>query len=67
MDLATGGIENQIQDIERESLNLQVEDTLAAYKQQMGLGQPAAPAPPRVEREPAEKSLGPSDRAKALE
>ena len=67
MDLATGGIENQIQDIERESLNLQVEDTLAAYKQKMGLGQPAAPAPPRVEREPAEKSLGPSDRAKALE
>ncbi|MFL6278119.1 MAG: PspA/IM30 family protein [Blastocatellia bacterium] len=68
MDLATGGIENQIQDIERESLNLQVEDTLSAYKRQMGLGEPASPAPaPRVEREPAEKSLGPADRAKALE
>jgi phage shock protein A len=68
MDLATGGIENQIQDIERESLNLQVEDTLSAYKRQMGLGEPAAAPPaPRVEREPAEKSLGPADRAKALE
>jgi phage shock protein A len=69
MDLATGGVEMQIADIERESLNLQVEDSLAAYKQQMGLGQPASstPAPPRVERESSEKSLGPSDRAKALE
>src|SRR5215470_2190085 len=53
MDLATGGVESQIQDIERESLNLQVEDTLTAYKRQMGLGEPAAPPPPRVEREPA--------------
>ena len=69
MDLATGGIENQIQDIERESLNLQVEDTLSAYKRQMGLAEPVSsvPAAPSVEREPAEKSLGPSDRAKALE
>jgi phage shock protein A len=69
MDLATGGIENQIADIERESLNLQVEDSLAAYKQQMGIGQPASsiPAPPRLDSESSEKSLGPSDRAKALE
>ena len=37
MDLSTGGVESQIQDIERESLNIQVEDTLTAYKQQMGL------------------------------
>jgi phage shock protein A len=70
MDLATGGVESQIADIERESLNLQVEDTLLAYKRQMGLVQePAAatPAPPSIESETAEKSLGPSDRAKALE
>jgi phage shock protein A len=70
MDLATGGIESQIQDIERESLNLQVEDTLSAYKRQMGVATdtgPSAPAPPGIERDAAEKSLGPSDKAKALE
>lgn len=69
MELATGGVEAQIQDIERESLNLQVEDTLAAYKQQMGLGvKPdiSTPAPPSFETE-AEKSLGPSERQKAVE
>ncbi len=69
MDLATGGVESQIQDIERESLNLQVEDALSAYKQQMGVGTNTAssvPAPPSVERD-AEKSLGPADRAKARE
>ena len=71
MDLATGGVEQQIQDIERESLNLQAEDTLLAYKRQMGLASeaaPAIPAPPNIERDSAaEKSLGPSDKAKALE
>jgi len=71
MDLATGGIENQIQDIERESLNLQVEDALSAYKRQMGVATDSAssmPAPPSIERDSAaEKSLGPSDKAKALE
>ncbi|MEK6301773.1 MAG: PspA/IM30 family protein [Acidobacteriota bacterium] len=70
MDLSTGGVESQIQDIERESLNIQVEDTLTAYKQQMGLApavSQSTPAPPRIESDPAEKSLGPSDRAKALE
>lgn len=71
MDLATGGVEQQIQDIERESLNLQVEDALSAYKRQMGVASesaPSMPAPPNIERESAgEKSLGPSDRAKALE
>jgi phage shock protein A len=69
MDLSTGGVEAQIQDIERESLNIQVEDTLAAYKQQMGLApatSQSTPAPPRIESE-TEKSLGPADRAKALE
>ena len=63
MDLATGGIESQIADIERESLNLQVEDLLSAYKQQMGVGNVAQPS---VGGE-SEKTLGPSDRAKALE
>jgi phage shock protein A len=70
MELATGGVEAQVQDIERESLSLQVEDTLAAYKQQMGLAAASsmtAPVPPVVEAEPAEKSLGPSEKQKALE
>jgi phage shock protein A len=63
MDLATGGIESQIADIERESMNLQVEDLLSAYKQQMGVGNVAQPS---IGGE-TEKTLGPSDRAKALE
>jgi phage shock protein A len=71
MDLATGGVESQIQDIERESLNIQVEDTLLAYKRQMGLASEApasTPAPPSIQSDTAtEKTLGPSDRAKALE
>jgi phage shock protein A len=70
MELSTGGMESQIADIERESLNIQVEDTLAAYKRQMGVATERAsssPPPPAIEREGAEKSLGPSDKAKALE
>lgn len=56
MDLATGGIEAQIADVERESLNIQVEDALGAYKRQMGLA-------PAFEAEPTgEKSLGPPER-----
>ena len=69
MELATGGVESQIQDIERESLNIQVEDTLAAYKRQMGVAseQPASvPAPPSISTE-SEKSLGPAEKSKALE
>ena len=64
MDLATGGVESQIVDIERESLNLQVEDMLSAYKQQMGVGQ--ATRTPSFEAE-SEKTLGPADRAKVRE
>lgn len=69
MDLSTGGVETQIQDIEREALNMQVEDTLDAYKRQMGLApEVSTPAPPSIQSDSAgEKSLGPSDRAKALE
>jgi len=71
MDLATSGVETKIADIERESLNIQVDDTLLAYKRQMGLvpeAPPSVPAPPSIERDSAaEKSLGPSEKAKALE
>lgn len=71
MDLATGGVETKIADIERESLNIQVDDTLLAYKRQMGLipeAPPSIPTPPAIERDTtSEKSLGPSEKAKALE
>jgi phage shock protein A len=71
MDLATGGMQAQIQDIERESLNIQVEDTLAAYKRQMGVGDQSSvsvPSLPSLEGERAsEKSLGPAEKTKALE
>jgi phage shock protein A len=70
MDLATSGVETKIADIERESLDIQVEDTLLAYKRQMGLVQepaPSVPVPPGIENERGEKSLGPSDKAKVLE
>jgi phage shock protein A len=70
MDIATGGIDSEIADIERESLNLQVEDTLAAYKRQLGVATdtPPIPSPPAIDRDTArEKTLGPSDKAKALE
>jgi phage shock protein A len=67
MEIATGGVEAQIQDIERESLNLQVEDTLAAYKRQLGLAQEAPQPSPSIQSESAEKTLGPSERPKALE
>ena len=66
MDLATGGIDAQIQDIERESLNIQAEDTLLAYKRQMGLVE-EAPSPTSFESESAGKSLGPADKTKAIE
>jgi phage shock protein A len=69
MEMATGGVEAQIQDIEREALNIQIEDTLTAYKRQMGLvAEPATvPAGPVLESEAAEKSLGPSEKPKVLE
>ncbi len=71
MELATGGVESQMQDIERESLNIQVEDTLAAYKRQMGVASDLAapvPAVPSISAESAaEKSLGPAEKSKVLE
>jgi phage shock protein A len=69
MDLATGGVEAQIAEIERESLNIQVEDSLLAYKRQLGLiHEEPAPPPSVLETESGtEKTLGPSDRVKASE
>jgi hypothetical protein len=70
MELATGGVESQLLDIDREALNIQVEDTLAAYKRQMGVAQETATAAstPTVEVDTsAEKTLGPSEKPKVLE
>jgi hypothetical protein len=69
MDLATTGVDAKIQDIEREAFNIQVDDTLAAYKRQMGLATEGASSgsPFGSETGTAEKSLGPGERARATE
>jgi len=70
MDLATSGVESQIAEIEKEAFSMQVQDTLAAYKQQMGLAaETPAPAPPSISVEPAqpEKTLGPSEKGRVAE
>lgn len=64
MDLATSGTEAQIMDIERESLNIQVEDALSAYKQQMGLVPNNSIS---VGDLGGDKTLGPSERPKVSE
>jgi phage shock protein A len=64
MDLATSGTEAQIMDIERESLNIQVEDALSAYKQQMGM---VPDTPMTVGDLGGDKTLGPSERPKVSE
>lgn len=72
MDLATTGVESQIAEIEKEAFSVQVQDTLLAYKRQMGmLPEEPAPAGPSVTVETAsaqpEKTLGPSEKERALE
>ncbi|MBX7221259.1 MAG: PspA/IM30 family protein [Blastocatellia bacterium] len=66
MDLAGSGVDSQMAEIEREAYNIQANDTLLAYKRQMGMvaDSPASYASPDVAT--PEKSLGPS-RSKALE
>lgn len=72
MELATGGVEAQIADIEKEAFSVQVQDTLAAYKRQMGVpAEEPSPAvsPLTVEPAPAqpEKTLGPSEKGRVAE
>src|SRR5215470_15790224 len=63
MDLATTGVDSKIQDIEREAFNIQVDDTLAAYKRQLGVaGEESLPSI-GTESSTGEKSLGPGERA----
>jgi phage shock protein A len=69
MDLATTGVDAKIQDIEREAFNIQVDDTLLAYKRQMGLNAGDANMGSSLggELQTGEKSLGPGERARATE
>jgi phage shock protein A len=70
MDLATSGVESQIAEIEKEAFSIQVQDTLAAYKRQMGLAAEApAPVAPSISVEPApsEKTLGPAEKGRVAE
>lgn len=64
MELSNTGVDAQMAEIEKESYNIQAQDTLLAYKRQMGMvGESAGYA---SEAAPQEKSLGPS-RGRALE
>ncbi len=74
-ELASSGLDARMQSIDREIANIEAQDTLLAYKRQMGLI-PDAPAPALGEGAPVvntEKTLGSADypanhdRSKALE
>jgi phage shock protein A len=72
MDLATTGVESQIAEIEKEAFSIQVQDTLAAYKRQMGVTtEEPTPTPPSVTAESVsaqpEKTLGPSEKSRVGE
>jgi phage shock protein A len=68
MDLATSGVDAKIQEVEREAFNIQVDDTLAAYKRQMGLATEGPSGSPfATETGSSEKSLGPGERARVTE
>jgi len=69
MELATSGIDTQIQEIEREAFNIEVDETLMAYKRQMGLVNEQSLSTGSLGSETAtsEKTLGPSERSKVLE
>src|SRR6267143_1601251 len=55
LQLGSASVDNQMQDIEREALNMQLQDKLLAYKQEMGL-LPGAPGAPQAL--PAEGETG---------
>ncbi|MCS6807017.1 MAG: PspA/IM30 family protein [Acidobacteriota bacterium] len=68
IDLATSSVESEIAEIEREAFSMQVNDTLAAYKRQMGLAVEGPASSPSVSVESSqEKTLGPSEQARATE
>lgn len=65
MELATTGVDSKIQDIEREAFNIQVDESLAAYKRQLGVQSESSL--PSLGESTGEKSLGPGERARATE
>jgi len=69
MELASGGIDSQIAEVEKEAFSMQVQDTLMAYKRQMGLvTEEPTPAPPSITGETStEKTLGPSEKERVAE
>ena len=67
MELSTTGIDAQLQDIERDAANIEVDDTLAAYKRDMGFAKESAPISMGSDLGSSEKTLGPAERSKALE
>lgn len=60
MELASSSVDSQMQEIEKEALNMQAHDQLLAYKRQMGLISESGPGL-------GESQLAPPERAKALE
>lgn len=62
MELTTSGIDVQLQEIEKEAFNIEVDDTLLAYKRELGMAANAQPSMPQLE--PSEKTLAPAERAK---
>jgi hypothetical protein len=53
MQLGAASVDNQMQDIEREAMDMQLQDKLAAYKRDMGL-LPAAPGESAPQALPAQ-------------
>ncbi|MGH9928274.1 MAG: hypothetical protein ACREA9_03490, partial [Pyrinomonadaceae bacterium] len=65
--LGSASVDNQMQDIEREAMDMQLQDKLLAYKQEMGLlpasSQQALPAEGESSAtEPSEKVVNNSNR-----
>ena len=68
MQLGSASVDNQMQDIEREAMDMQLQDKLLAYKQEMGLlpaanrTQQALPAQGETSSESSEKVVNNSNR-----
>jgi len=67
LQLGSASVDNQMQDIEREAMDMQLQDKLLAYKQEMGLlpaaSQQALPAQGETSsNEPSEKVVNNSNR-----
>jgi len=69
MELAATGVESEIAEVEKEALSMQVQDTLLAYKRQMGLitEAPAVPLPAAEAAVQPEKTLGPAEAEESLQ